>query len=151
LVESVNPGRFASYRTRTAHPLAASLARLFQDEESRTVDLIEELRRTIDDARPRPLGAWMYGSAARGDDVPESDLDIVVLMASSRERRAVEGPLRDATLQVGERFDVSPSLVFLSQSELLEGLRHGTGFFRALARDGVQIAGVPRLIRALDG
>ena len=60
------------------------------------------------------LGMTMYGSKARHDDTPESDIDVLVIIADDR------WPVKDRILTIGARLsldhDVLFNLVVVSQA-----------------------------------
>lgn len=71
-------GRSVLYRLSAHHVLASALRDLFDREaerHERVLDAVREATRAI----PGVLAVWLYGSAARGDDSPGSDLDIIAV------------------------------------------------------------------------
>lgn len=79
----------------------------------------------------------VYGSKARGDDRPDSDLDILVLIreGDSRLKRAV----RHAGHRLAVFSDVVPSIMVYTRAEWDLRREHDNPFYRAVMRDGVQI------------
>ena len=82
LVKAHGSGRSRLYTLSAGHPFADALTTLFQQEHKRWEHLLAMVRETL--ARPGAgvHAAWLYGSVARGEDTPHSDLDIALLVSS---------------------------------------------------------------------
>ena len=80
----------------------------------------------------------IYGSKARGDAGPDSDLDVLVVVDHAdrrvRDEIAYLGYLLDA---LG---DALPSIMVYTRTEWTERERRGSPFHRAVTRDGVHVA-----------
>jgi len=72
LCEQVPGSPHARYRARRDHPLTAELTRVF----SRGRELIDALRGVAGDMDGFVA---IYGSVARGEDLPQSDVDVLVI------------------------------------------------------------------------
>jgi len=66
---------------------------------------LEELVRRIVEAVP-PLKIILFGSAARGEMEPESDVDVMVVMPEGTQRRDAAGEIYYRVRGVGVPFDV---------------------------------------------
>jgi predicted nucleotidyltransferase len=101
IVEGLGSGRSRLYRGDVGHPLYLELGSLFQAEKERYTTLLEALRSSLDSLVPTPLGAWIYGSVARGDDTPDGDVEVAVVTADEevdtpiRRLREMLGPIQD--------------------------------------------------------
>lgn len=98
LVKAHGSGRTQLYELDAAHPLASSLAALFSDELGRWDALIGSIRDVLD-RHDAVSAAWLYGSVARGEDAPDSDVDIALIVRSQIEADQVREslmPLEDA-------------------------------------------------------
>ena len=77
------------------------------------VDLLEELvRRTIQAVQP--LRIILFGSAARGDMGPNSDLDVLVVMPDGMHRRKTAQLIRRHLMGLGFAKDI----VVVTQSDI---------------------------------
>jgi len=97
------------------HPLSKGLKDLFSCEQSRWDSLLQTLRSILQPVE-EVAAAWYYGSVARGDDVPRSDLDIAIVV----DKGAVDGvaeAVRQALLKVEDDYYVSCSVVALSPAD----------------------------------
>lgn len=81
LVTGVGAGRSMVCALRFEHPLAGALTKLFAAEREQADSIIDAIRVAAADLRPRPLAVWLYGSVARGEDTPTSDVDIAMVSA----------------------------------------------------------------------
>ncbi len=84
---------------------------------------LETILRELSDAlrnryRERFVGLWLYGSQARGDSGPESDIDLLVILTRS-ERPALEvDRYADILADFNLRYGVLLSVLPVEQSEL---------------------------------
>ncbi len=142
LVEPVGTARSTPYRVRDAHFLAEPLGRLFREEAERRQAVAENLRAIARRADPAPDAVWIYGSVARGEDRPDSDLDVVVVAARPEHRASLEAHFRDALLELEDRWDLpSTSVVVLTAEEVRNGVEAGESFYLDLREDAVPVFG----------
>jgi predicted nucleotidyltransferase len=69
-------------------------------------DLIEQAGRTLLDAARKPARVILFGSAARGDETDDSDLDFLVIEEEVADRLAESVRLREALGDIGVPVDV---------------------------------------------
>jgi len=103
------------YVAATRHPLAAALKSLFEQERARWVALHDGMREGLA-AQADIHAAWLYGSVARGEDEPGSDVDIVIVLGDVTLDAAQR--VRDAVLALGDRLNLHFSAVVLTPAEL---------------------------------
>lgn len=113
LVKAFGLGRTQLYELNAAHPLASSLAALFQDEQRRWDALLSSIREVLE-RHGAVSAAWLYGSVARGEDAPESDLDIALVVRS----QAVADQVREALMPLEDAQQIRISLTALTTKEL---------------------------------
>lgn len=75
LVSSTKVGNQMQYRAETAHPVFADLASLLR----KTVGLADPLREALLPLRDDIRSAFIFGSAARGEERAGSDIDVMVI------------------------------------------------------------------------
>ncbi|MBI4316937.1 MAG: nucleotidyltransferase domain-containing protein [Chloroflexi bacterium] len=87
------------------------------------------------EAKPRLI--VLFGSEARGDATPESDIDILVVLES--DDPPVVAALRDAVYDVMWQHDFSRliSIVTFSRERFEEQKRKGFSFVKNLEREGI--------------
>jgi predicted nucleotidyltransferase len=113
LVNALGSGRTQLYELNAAHPLASSLAALFHDEQHRWDALMSSIRDVLD-RHGAVSAAWLYGSVARGEDVPDSDVDIALVVRS----QAVADQVREALMPLEDAQQIRISLTALTAKDL---------------------------------
>jgi predicted nucleotidyltransferase len=89
---------------------------------------------------PGVEAAFVFGSQARGDMRPDSDVDLFVV-ADEQATRAVQDPLSEAESLMGRDVDV----ITYAPDALRERMRAGNHFLRRVSREPKQwVAGDPR-------
>jgi predicted nucleotidyltransferase len=79
----------------------------------------------------------VYGSKARGDACPDSDLDILLIVANPC--ASLKRPLRRIGYFLAAATDVVPSIMAYTRGEWEQRKRSGSSFRRAVERDGVRV------------
>ncbi|MCZ7535486.1 MAG: nucleotidyltransferase domain-containing protein [Acidimicrobiia bacterium] len=107
--------------------------------------LLERLRAEAEGMSPRPVNVTVFGSLARGDAGPESDVDLLVVRPEGVDpdddswSRALGRYVDDARRSSGSNVE----LVEVAAGEVGALLRSRRRFWRELTRDGVHISGSP--------
>lgn len=135
LVRSQTRGRAHSWSVSSEHSLAGPLHRLF-DEEPRSFDqLRQRLRATL---RPLPIErALLFGSVARGDEYPGSDIDLFVVTRGEAEKEAVADALSRASMEFARRFGNPLAPLILTRAEVRN--RRNPGLLAAIEREGLRL------------
>lgn len=157
VVDAIGTSDRSLFEISRGHPLAAPLAALFAAEGARTARVAAALRAAIARSPVPVVAAWMYGSVARGEDTPASDVDVAVVFdvdehagSGARRRRggsagpsvedAVSG-LRDALAPLEAQERVTLSLVGVSLADVAR-LTAGDPWWAAVERDAVALVGL---------
>jgi predicted nucleotidyltransferase len=114
LVKVLGSGRTRLYTLNESHPFAGALVLLFQAEQQRWERLLATIRETLAKRGAAVRAAWLYGSVARGEDTPRSDLDIALLVSAS----TVTDRVREDLMQLEDEQQVHISLTALTPKEL---------------------------------
>jgi pimeloyl-ACP methyl ester carboxylesterase len=88
VVRAEGQDRVTAYRFDPAHPLAPAIAALFAAEDTRADRVVGAVRAAA--AAHRPDAVWLFGSAARGEDVPGSDVDVAVVFRAGTPDAALD-------------------------------------------------------------
>ncbi|MEB2318123.1 MAG: nucleotidyltransferase domain-containing protein [Pseudomonadota bacterium] len=114
LVLAHGTGRAKLYALNSSHPFAGAIVALFENERRRWDALLESVRQILIRHGEAVSAAWLYGSVARGEDLPGSDLDIAVLVRS----QAVADRLREDLMPLEDEQALRISLTALTPEEL---------------------------------
>jgi len=79
----------------------------------------------------------IYGSKARGDSHPESDLDVLLIVRN--EADALRRPLRRLGYDLAVAFNTVPSILAYTQAEWERRKKSGSPFREAVERDAVSV------------
>lgn len=112
------------------------LSGLFAAEDARRQALFQALR---DALGPMAKAAAVFGSRARGDDRPDSDLDLLVVIEDESGEEGVWEHLVELQPKVQREFGLRLSPVVLGLERLRERAREGDPFVEAVAAEGIPI------------
>jgi predicted nucleotidyltransferase len=79
----------------------------------------------------------IYGSKARGDASPDSDLDVLLIVSDDAE--VMKRPMRGLGHLLAAATDVVPSIMAYTRREWDQRKRSGSLFRRNVERDGVRV------------
>ena len=116
VVIAIGAGRSLLYELRPHHPLAGALRDLFQHEKRRWERVLDALRSAME-AEKDVEAAWYYGSVARGEDGPASDLDVAVVVRTE-DVESVLVRLRNALASAEEELLVTFAIIGLSHKDV---------------------------------
>ena len=136
LVKAHGSGRAQLYELNAAHPLASSLASLFQDEQRRWDGLLSSIREVLERQGAAVSAAWLYGSVARGEDSPASDLDIALVVRS----QALADRIRRELMPLEDAQQIRISLTALTAKEFA-AMPKGDPWWANVVRDGRVLKG----------
>ena len=149
VVRPEGQGRVTAYRVDAAHPLAPAITALFAAEAARVDRVLDAVRAAA--APHRPTAVWLFGSVARGEDVPGSDVDIAVVLPAGHPHTALEA-IREALMPTEDAERVTLSIIGLWPADIA---RLATGergqpdpLWRAFEQDAIPLLGdAPSLLR----
>ena len=79
----------------------------------------------------------MFGSKARKEDTPESDIDIMIELSELNPR--IEAGIDKAIFNINLQYDCFISVVLFSKKELEEGPLDQSPLYRIIEREGVSL------------
>jgi predicted nucleotidyltransferase len=91
----------------------------------------------------RLLELRLFGSKARGDSTPESDIDILVIVSGDSERWRLAMAVTDIAFSVNLEHDVFISPVVVSEAVRRDPVWHETPFARSAYHDGLPFVNDP--------
>lgn len=129
-------GRSRALRANARHPLYRPLKALFDAEVERLAAVAKEFA----DALPRggAEAVVLFGSVARGEPAPRSDVDVLVV------GEGVQGDARRLAASLLDRHDVSVSPLVLTPREVSTRLRAFDPLLLTIAKEGKVLRGRAR-------
>jgi predicted nucleotidyltransferase len=130
------------YEVNRTHQLVREgLEPLFRAERERIGQVLDALRTVLGRAANRIASAAVFGSAARGQDRPGSDLDVLVVAKDDSDVEPLHSRLADSIPRMEEEFglDLSPAVLRLSQFREMH--RTGDSLVSDVLRDARLITG----------
>lgn len=132
-------GRAHVWRANRRHALFRMLSAMFEEEHGLADRLIEALREGTDD--PRIARSILFGSFARGDEGPESDVDLLVLTRRAADVEGVRRLLDALAERLSAEFGLRLAPIVHAQSELPRLRR--TALLKEIAKEGRAMRGAP--------
>ncbi len=138
IVRRIGFGRSILYRAEMRHPLAPSLAALFDSENARFVTILDRLGEIA--RQSDALAAWLYGSAARGEDTALSDVDIAVVVGASVGPQEREN-IRERMTGAGDDLCFLASITILDEKDILRLSSQADPWWVGVAQDSQVLVG----------
>jgi predicted nucleotidyltransferase len=129
------------YTFNREHVLAGAIQHLFAEEERRIGLILERIRAVAEEAGV--LYAGVFGSAARKEDRPGSDLDVFIVVQQEDFKERSGDVLIPALEALEQEYGVGLSPVVLTLAEARRQARKGSTLLRDVLRDGRSVHGGP--------
>ncbi len=101
-----------------------------------TREFVHRLRR---DLPQHIIDIRLFGSEARGDATPESDIDVLVVAQPDGQRAALETRIVDIAFDVNLEFNVFISPVVITPAILSRPMWRETPFIETVLREGIAL------------
>ncbi|HAL39419.1 MAG TPA: nucleotidyltransferase domain-containing protein [Polaromonas sp.] len=137
LVTTLGLPRSQLFAIVPVHPFASTLTTIFEQERNRWDVLNQTLRDTLN-ANQGVRSAWLYGSVARGEDTPRSDIDIAIVTQEDGAHVAEE--IRDAFQGLEDLLHAHFSLVALTPDDVAR-LSSDDPWWKELIKDAKLLKG----------
>jgi len=133
------------YSLRRDHFLVRNLlVPLFGQEAGAKVRLLELFKRTLSAGeREQIISVAIYGSVARGQERPTSDIDLLILVESEQAKRQIRNALDHFGERVMEDFRNFPSIYLNTLREARRKVQRKLPVFQNILRDHQMIWGKP--------
>lgn len=137
-VEVLGADRQRLHRFAESSRLGAALSALFAVESERYREVIEAVRTSAETAGAE--AAWIYGSVARDEDRPESDVDVAVACPSGRVSD-ITTAMRDALSNAERHLGFNVSVIGIDADEVERLAREEDPWWLAVKRDAIAVMG----------
>jgi predicted nucleotidyltransferase len=144
ILERDDTRRILFFRVNRDHDLVAPLAALFDAESRRITRLRDALTEILDRGavREHTLSIIMFGSNARGDARPDSDLDLLVVTEARSQVERVLQILIDGIPDIRRRFGLRASPYVLEKARVRERFRDGDPLMQNVLSEGRTLYGI---------
>jgi predicted nucleotidyltransferase len=140
LLTGVGAGRSMVCALRNEHPLAGALTALFAAERQQADEVLGAIRLAAAGLRPQPLGVWLYGSVARAEDTPASDVDIAMVSGRPEPSEQAEA-LREAIATALPGREHRVSVIAFAPADVRRLAAEGAEIWTELLRDAAVLVG----------
>lgn len=139
IVESVGFRRTRLFKIRREHPFFDLLSLLFQAERDRFENIIKAIGEASDQFGG-VLAVWLYGSVSRGEDQPNSDIDVAVAVRWG-DVTEIERSFKVKLANSEEKLDFAASLVVIDANDILRLSGEDDPWWTSLVEDALVIRG----------
>lgn len=143
LIQIYGQGRAVSYRLDAHHPIAQALIELFLAEDRRVKEVRQQITGAAERMKPSPLAVWVFGSVARHEDGPNSDLDLCIVIDRDETTERDAEIFRELLEGVREAHQIAISVVPLSSADVERLARTRDPFWNEILRDAIPWHGRP--------
>jgi predicted nucleotidyltransferase len=137
-VEALGAGRQRLYRFDDGSSMGAALGALFAAESERYRKVIEAIR--ISAERAGAQAAWLYGSVARDQDSPGSDIDVAIACPTKR-ISTVTTDMREALGKAEARLGFTVSVIGIDDALARRLEREADPWWLAIKREAITVMG----------
>ena len=108
-------------------------------DSNRQLALTEFVKRLRLELSNHVVDVRLFGSEARGDATPESDIDVLVVAQPDGQRTALETRIVDIAFDVNLEFNVFISPVVITPAILSRPMWRETPFIETVLREGIAL------------
>jgi predicted nucleotidyltransferase len=128
------------YSVNESNVMAQSLMDLFTAERARYSDIITHIRAVLGSIGD-VLSASFFGSAARGEESPGSDLDLLIVLKRNVSKEEIQDSLAELESDLAAKYGIILSTVILTLGEVTEQAADRTSFLAGILEDTNTIYG----------
>lgn len=143
ILEREETRRIQLFRINRNHDLVEPLRALFNAESERISSLWGALKAVLESGgvQEHTLSIILFGSNARGDARPGSDLDLLVVTGARAQIERVSEVLIDAIPEIRRRFGLRLSPLVLEKARVRERYRDGDPLMQNVLSEGRTLLG----------
>jgi len=82
----------------------------------------------------------LFGSVAKGEEKPDSDVDLVVVVRDKVDLKSIEDLVAEASVKVAQRFGNQTTAIVVKKSDYEQKMKQKKGFWREVAKTGVKLS-----------
>lgn len=82
----------------------------------------------------------LFGSVAKGEEKPDSDVDLVVVVRDKVDLKSIEDLVAEASVKVAQRFGNQTTAIVVKKSDYEQKMKQKKGFWREVAETGVKLS-----------
>lgn len=141
LLVSCRIGTSIVYTLNKSHFLVEEIVRpLFQKEREAKTNLGREIAKKIKFPYESLI---LFGSIARGQEHPKSDVDLAVIIGNQSNVENSAGKILEINPFIAKRFGNSLSPIVMNKKDFVRKLKAGDKLVASIAKEGLLIAGKP--------
>jgi predicted nucleotidyltransferase len=140
IVEMLGSGRSVLYRLNKGNILSEEVQNLFLRERERVDITLARVREYAEQSEPRPRAIWIYGSTARQEDSPGSDIDFMVVVEDGVPVQEVCDSFQEAMSFTSE-WSLYPSVVVLTRHDIRDLIAREPARWHDLREDVIAVSG----------
>ena len=160
LVEQKSEGQEKYYKLNLTSPRTRKLCELFEIDKSeklykekrRLAWVLEDFTKRVSDFAPEIQSIILFGSVARGEATPRSDIDILVITPNSEEERFNElmNAVDRLAAEVSGRYPAKLVLIVMMTKDFEKNVKDKKRFAADVLKDGIVLFGQERYYHMLS-
>ena len=104
---------------------------------TRDFQIVEQFKQKLVDNHILVREMFVFGSHARGDAAPDSDLDVLVVV--DEKNPSIRKKVSDCAWEVGFASDIIIQSVIRTLSDIYDGPEKSSLFFRSIQKEGIRV------------
>jgi predicted nucleotidyltransferase len=140
IVKEVGTGHVRLFSLNRESPFFGSVKSLFKTEEKRFADILEAVKECAVLFGDKVLAAWIFGSVARREDNPLSDLDVALIVVDTNVD-TIQTKSIEYLAAKGKELLFSPSINTLSIHDLNRLRRNDDPLWKAFLNEALVVIG----------
>jgi hypothetical protein len=145
VVTAERVGNAYTYRLNRDHLAAPAILELAAQRST----LLARLEQTAETWPVRPVYGAMFGSAARGEMRPDSDIDVFLVCPDDADPDVWESQTGELAAAVTRWTGNDTRILAMAEAEVRAGAAGGDPLLLSIVEDGLTIAGRPTWLRTL--